>query len=57
MKAKVKIYRAGTFVVPVCVECNKELDENEIVITIPFEYCHLTVKKCTMSQSASLDTQ
>jgi hypothetical protein len=29
-KAKLKITRAGTFVVPVCVECNKELDENEI---------------------------
>ena len=29
-KAQLRITRAGTFVVPVCVECNKELDENEI---------------------------
>jgi hypothetical protein len=29
-KGQLRIMRAGTFVVPVCVECNKELDENEI---------------------------
>jgi hypothetical protein len=29
-KGQLRIMRAGTFVVPVCVECNKELDDNEI---------------------------